>query len=444
MIRIFSFLAGLACLCVISSAVSLRGPVQVSLHPSSNSSAPLVVSANHSNVSSTNSTRSYCITGGACLEYTGAIEEVADYFPWQYNVTEFTQTLKSEDLRPKWRKASSRNSLQHSASLGLGAHNLCMGGKLVPSFYLLGAQKAATSSFASEFNEGSNVVLPEMATWSGGERGLFSKELHFFDCRDRWQQGKKFWLDHWPQCPNTHMVAADFTPSYLSTWEAPMRLKKMYGHQSVKLTFLIILREPIARMQSSFYHGKSGMWVSDKYTTFQSYVDAAVWKFYHGQYRKFHDCRPTGKKEGPDFFGVSGCPFSLSLYQEQIKHWTQYFTPRQFMIAPMQAYVNPKAGKKGGLLRTISKWRGLDARIPPEQANPKNPPRLNVHSHPKVNQDLTTDSYDRIKQVFNMVTGANKLADLLAPLMKKGLVLYGYRGRPGDKNHIAKYIENNW
>merc|ERR1719321_1140464 len=162
-----------------------------------------------------------------------------------------------------------------------------------------------------------------MTSWSERERILFSKELHFFDTPARWQRGKKFWLDHWPKCPNTHAVAADFTPSYLSAWEAPMRLKQMYGPFSYTLTFLVILREPVARMQSSFYHGVSGGWVAARYTTFQSYADAVLWAFNHGQYRKFHDCE--SQNVANDFSSMSGVPFSLSLYLEQIKHWTEHF-----------------------------------------------------------------------------------------------------------------------
>lgn len=421
----------------VSSAVSFRGPVHVSLHLSSNSSALPIAVSNLSNVTSENVTRSLCITGGMCLEYTGTAEDAAEVFPWQYNVTEFAQ------YSPRWRTATTTDPIHHSGDLGFGATNVCIDGRLVPSFYLIGAQKAATSSFAADLvdHAGKKVVLAEMTTWSDGQRMLFSKELHFFDNSHRFQKGKQFWLDHWPQCPSTHMVAADFTPSYLSTWEAAMRLKQMYGPQSWKLSFLIILREPLARMQSSYYHGISDGWVSNQYKTFQLYVEAAVWKYRHGKYRKFHDCVPT-PSVGKDFFGTSGVPFSLSLYLQQIKHWTVHFNPNQIMIAPMKAYIKPKGGKK--LVNMVSSWNGLDVKTLPKQKVQKKAPHLNTHPHPTVAQDLKPQTFIKIKQIFNQATGPHKLAALLSPLMNQGLVLYGYPGKSSNRNWIARYLQNHW
>merc|ERR1719387_1585242 len=109
--------------------------------------------------------------------------------------------------------------------------NLCMNGRLVPIFYLIGAQKCATSSFAEEFAKGYNVVLPEMGSWTKSQRMLLSKELHFFDYPERYNKGQHFWLSHWPTCPRTHMVAAEFTPSYLSTWK----------HRSVYVMYMVHL-----------------------------------------------------------------------------------------------------------------------------------------------------------------------------------------------------------
>lgn len=450
-LQVFLFLRRCAPFLLVSDGVSLRGPVRgpgrLSLSLYANSSAPSDTPANFSNSQSSSATTSYCSTDGLCLEYEGAEDQLADDFPYQYNITEFELSLKSQ--RSQRVPELGEQILDVADKNKRLTRNVCMKGKLVPSFYLLGAQKSATSSFASEIAKGENVVLPRIVSWTRRQKNLFAKELHFFDAPKRWQRGKQFWLNHWPKCPSTHMVAADFTPSYLSTWEAPMRLKTTYGPQSWKLNFLIILREPLARMQSSYYHGMSSRWISDKYKskykTFQSYVEAAIWNFDHQQYRKFHDC--SAKKDGSEFLGNTGIPFSLSLYKEQIEHWTQHFKASQFMVAPMQTYTNPRLrviDGKPGLVETVAKWRALNLEIPPKQANPRNPPRLNRHPHPEATQDLTRETYLRITQVLNQATGSQKLAELLSPLMKQGLVLYGHEGYPGDTNQIARYIEDNW
>jgi hypothetical protein len=416
------------------AAMSFRGFVHDPVHLSSNSSAPAVASRDLSNHS-----RLYCSSGyGECLEYTGIEDDVAEDFPWQYNVTEF----KNYNLQWK-RTASSAKAARKGG--GAAANNLCIDGKLVPRFYLIGAQKSATSSFASELNRWTtNVVLPEMTSWSNSERLLFSKELHFFDAPRRWNKGKQFWLNHWPKCPATHMLAADFTPSYLSTWEAPLRLQQTYGQQGTALTFLVILREPIARMQSSFYHGIASGWVSPEFKTFQQYVDIALSKFNHKQYRKFHDCQPK-PNQGMGFVGSSGVPFSLSLYLDQIKNWLAHFNPEQFLVVPMKAYVDPQPGNKyGRLVEFVVKWHGLNMKAPAQRVKVKEPPRLNVHKHPEVAQDLKPDTYIRLKQIFNVATGPHKLAALLSYNMQKGLILFGYPGAATNKGWIAHYLEQNW
>lgn len=321
---------------------------------------------------------------------------------------------------------------------------------MVPVFYLLGAQKCATSSFAEEFASGSNVVLPEMGSWDSFQRMLFSKELHFFDYNDRYGKGQQFWLQHWPTCPAVHMVAAEFTPSYLSAWEAPIRMKQVYGGLAGRLQFLVILREPLARMQSSFYHGLSSKWVSAKYQTFQQYVETALANYHAKAFRYFHDT--AGTQVGSDFYGLSGVPWTLSLYHDQLKHWFDYFHPSQFIVAPMQTYTKPEAVPGVTVRRDLLAKVGSRSHIGIANMHrkpKKDPPRRNVHSHPEVEQDLTPETRSQINGVFNLLTGPAKLAQLLSPAMQKGLVLYGYGGylanpQMGRMERIAAYIRNNW
>lgn len=400
--------------------------------------------------------RTFCRELGECLEYPAWSGDDAD-FSADYNVTEFLGAVAAT-----WKR-----STMHHLTVGTGSvmnttvnasavdgsaqtGNLCMHGRLVPIMYLIGAQKSATSSFAEEFAQGYNVVLPEMGNWTADQRMFFSKELHFFDHPERYNQGMNFWLSHWPTCPRTHMVAAEFTPSYLSTWETPQRIRDVYGSLVGHITFLVILREPLSRLQSSFYHGHSAGWVSNSYGTFEQYVQACI-KFYGAkQYRAFHSTSPTDNPVDHTLFGLTGIPFTLSLYHDQLSHWFQFYKAYQFVVAPMKAYTKPNAvpglTTARDLVSKIAGRAAIQASIGPKK---EKPPRRNVHSHPPVESDLQPETFKQITQLLDSVTGTTRLANLLAPKMNEGLLLYGYQGYLANQHltgpyRIGAYIKQNW
>jgi len=360
-----------------------------------------------------------------------------------YNVSEWNQAISGGRQRQLLNSRSATTlAVGAQAKAQAIAPNLCMDGKLVPSLYLLGAQKCATSSFAAELLQSPNLVGPHHPSWTTEQSSTWmGKELHYFDNTYRYSaKGRSFWLAHWPQCPaaSQHFVAADFTPSYLSAWEAPSRLKETYGGHANRLTFLVILREPLARMQSSFYHGKSDGWVAPQFATFEEYVQHSLQKYRSGNYRHFHN--------GSSDMRNDAVPFTLSLYYEHLAHWLWYFHPAQFVIAPMKSYVTAQNGLFQGepdLIRTTAARPGIEAFMPPTEF--KEPtPHINVHSHPLVERDLHPATMAAIRQVFDTTTGPVKLATLLVPAMKKGLQLYGYHGPPQDASFVARYISAMW
>lgn len=404
--------------------------------------------------------RTFCREVGDCLEYPAWDGDDAD-FSAEYNVSEFQNvvdaTWKHSELHHLRVGADTVfNATLNASSFGMDATastqtgNLCMQGRLVPIMYLIGAQKSATSSFAEEFAKGYNVVLPEMGSWTKSQRMLLSKELHFFDYPERYNKGQHFWLSHWPACPTTHMVAAEFTPSYLSTWETPQRIRDTYGALVGHITFLVILREPLSRLQSSFYHGHSAGWVSSYYTSFEHYVQSCI-KFYQAkQFRLFHSTSPHDNKVDHTLYGLTGIPFTLSLYHDQLSHWFEYYKAYQFVVSPMRAYVQPNAvpgqTKARNLVAKVAGRVAIQASMPPRV---EKPPRRNVHSHPSVQQDLQPDTFNQISGLLDSITGPTRLANLLAPKMSDGLLLYGYQGYLANPHlsgpyRISAYIKDNW
>lgn len=219
-----------------------------------------------------------------------------------------------------------------------------------------------------------------------------------------------------------------------------MRVKATYGALANQLTFLVILREPLARMQSSFYHGKSSGWVNVQFGSFEQYIQSALTVYRQKKYRKFHDTA-WSSGTGPDFNGVSGIPLTLSLYHEQLAHWLYYFHPAQFIVSPMKAYTKTTGAQD--LVRAVGSRPHVQASFPWQKKKlPK--PHLNKHPHPPVERDLHPQTLQQIRGVLNTVTGAQKLAQLLQPAMRKGLLLYGYNGPPTMVPRISKFINDNW
>lgn len=143
---------------------------------------------------------------------------------------------------------------EKSASLSLvhSDMNLCLNGRLVPELFVIGAQKSGTTSLASELSSGSaDIILPE------SDEDYEKKEPHSFDWK--YDEGEEHWLSRWPPCQQDRRVlAVDMTPVLHTHICVPCRIRERYGELSGRLKFIVLLRNPVERMQSAFYHGQAG------------------------------------------------------------------------------------------------------------------------------------------------------------------------------------------
>jgi hypothetical protein len=126
-----------------------------------------------------------------------------------------------------------------------------------PSMYLLGTQKAASTSFF-EFLEAQGLACgAHYRADKGAIEPLNSKEVHAFD--SKWE--KSLVSDPSPyvklyqsaDCNSGQFM--DATPNYLFTWESPQRLVASVPKAwRPELRFLTIFREPISRDLSWYNH----------------------------------------------------------------------------------------------------------------------------------------------------------------------------------------------
>lgn len=313
--------------------------------------------------------------------------------------------------------------------------NVCKRGRLLPEFYLLGAQKSATSSLALDLIR--LGVKPYNVTHSG------DKEVHFFDGWGRpmnTEEGftglEASWLDTLPPCDvrSRRQVIADYTPSNLRTvilpagtnptgshwgmWyqtknekermavgpsamNLPQTISRLYAEQAKRITFVVMLREPLARMQSAWYHSAKMNW------------------------RVCRDCRaPSFQKALVATMGrMRQQPPRLddwlwgSMYSLHLEQWMAHFPPNQFFVIPFKAYVG---GNKKNICQKLS-WR-LDFKM--NCGSLRNAVAANSHEHPVLEDDLPGALRHQFHELMH--TEVTKLMQVLAWAYTQGTGLSGF------------------
>lgn len=114
-----------------------------------------------------------------------------------------------------------------------------------PSMFLIGAMKAATTTFY-------NVLIEHPSICQYGE-----KEKHFFSGKDYFNEyadAVQKYKSEFAGC-NSSQLTLDATPGYTAVFYALTfsRMKRHYTQQTLlKKKFIYILREPIARIHSEY------------------------------------------------------------------------------------------------------------------------------------------------------------------------------------------------
>jgi hypothetical protein len=224
---------------------------------------------------------------------------------------------------------------------------LCSGESVVPTFFLIGAQKCGTTSLSAQMAETfPNFVFATKKLskkWqihqakqvfgvkTIGER-LPLKEVHFFDSRVRSCSYYLNEFQHARECSNSSnslAVGIDATPAYFPLRTIPLKLRKFLGRSwGQNARFAIILRAPEDRMLS-FYnhfcnnHGKC------KSATVHEWALKGV---------ALH--RQGGVKcaQIPDILQAAHV-ICGSMYAKNLKPWLSAFSPSQFLIIPFSKYV---------------------------------------------------------------------------------------------------------
>lgn len=110
----------------------------------------------------------------------------------------------------------------------------------LPKFFVVGTQKAGTTSLHDWLLQTKNVCLPSL------------KETHFFSSSDNFQKGVEWYISQFSKCSQDKLTYGEICPEYLYSKIAPHNIKELIPNP--KLIF--ILRHPIERAFSQFIMAK--------------------------------------------------------------------------------------------------------------------------------------------------------------------------------------------
>lgn len=106
---------------------------------------------------------------------------------------------------------------------------------LSPDFIILGAQKAGTTALHEYLSKHPNLSATK------------EKEIHYFDCKNRYESGKNFYFSHF-DFENDNKLTFDSSSGYLENINSAERIYK--HNPNVKL--IILLRNPVERAYSAW------------------------------------------------------------------------------------------------------------------------------------------------------------------------------------------------
>lgn len=207
---------------------------------------------------------------------------------------------------------------------------------MIPTFLIIGAQKAGTTWLADMIRQHPEVCMPE------------TKELHFFNKQANIKKGLTWYEAHFDEC--TAPVRGEATPNYL--WcptdpteieesrrieNVPMRVQEAYPG----LKFIVSLRDPVDRAVSAYRTLIRGGYISPQ----TSITDAA---HRHGI-------------------------LSMGYYQYHIEQWLAVFPRNRFLFLVFEEDV--KQNRKQ-TMETVFDFLGVDTMFAPDRLNERKHPSL--------------------------------------------------------------------
>ena len=182
-------------------------------------------------------------------------------------------------------------------------------------FLIVGAQKSGSTSLRAFLEEQEKDIF------------ILNRELHFWNRKGQYQDGAGLnaYLDNFAEAkPN--QIKGEKSPSYLVSQEAPERIHKHFPEVKI----IAILRNPIDRAYSAYWHGRR-VGAIETSTTFGQAV----------RNYKVNQGKPYGDMVTPGF------------YSQQIARYLNFFPLKQLHVISFESTLTQSGDELHGVLKFL-------------------------------------------------------------------------------------------
>ena len=187
---------------------------------------------------------------------------------------------------------------------------------ILPDFIGIGTQKGGTTTLHRLLEQHPQVFLPKC------------KELHYFDLN--YEKGDEWYRKHFDMA-GRFKCYGEITPHYLFHLETPLRIKKTVPN--VKM--IILLRDPIKRTLSHFYHAKKR-------------------GFEHLTLKEALEAEPQRMKSANEKIRQRHSYISRSKYIAQLERYEKLFGPDQILIQKSEDLFSNQYNTFGNILKYLN------------------------------------------------------------------------------------------
>ena len=212
--------------------------------------------------------------------------------------------------------------------------------RILPSFLVIGAQRAGTTSLFHYLSRHPDVAAP-----SGGETTInWPKELHFFD--ERYWRGLDWYRSFFPlelsrrlaRRRGGDLVAGEATPYYLFHPAVPERVAESLP----EVRLVALLRDPVERAYSHYQLMRRKGWEP---LSFEEAIEAEPERLARAE-RWIWDVRPRFDKKGRrrHHHHRHSAYLARGLYAGQLERWLEHFPREQLLVLRAEDMLADPAG----------------------------------------------------------------------------------------------------
>jgi hypothetical protein len=238
--------------------------------------------------------------------------------------------------------------------------------RLKPSFLIIGAQKAGTTSLFHYLGQHPDFILPRR------------KEIHFFDLQ--YDNGIDWYEQLFPEnIGSGHQITGEASPYYLFHPIVPERVHRHYP--GMKL--IVLLRDPVDRAYAHFQMERKRKRDAEPVPSFMQAVEMEAARIGEEEQKILRGEIQSGTR-------FRNCSYmKRGLYGQQLQRWRSFFPANQFLLLKSEDFFSSTLT----CMENVHAFLGI-RNIPPANISPQNTneyPALSVADRNKLKDYFSED-----------------------------------------------------